>query len=306
MTIQGPLLIKVAAVAVLAGLAGVLLLKKFADRDLARRLESVLRDNDENTPSKGVIFALVSLVGRIGASIQRLSIFSKSDLAELERTARSAGYDPETAVPLVIGGKLLLIILGPLVGYAAGREFAAPWPIVAAACGACLGLFGPNFAVSYSRKSRLKALRIGLSDALDLLVVCAEAGLGLESAINRVAAEMDSSHPEIASEFSALSQDLRLSSDRGAALLRMGERAGLESFQRLTMTLAQTLRYGTPLGQALRTLAIEMRNDRLLALEEKAARLPTLLMIPLAAFILPCLFIVVAGPAALRIMRYML
>jgi tight adherence protein C len=81
----------------------------------------------------------------------------------------------------------------------------------------------------------------------------------------------------------------------------MGDRTGLESFQRLTMTLSQTLRYGTPLGQALRILAIEMRNDRLLRLEERAARLPTLLMIPLAIFILPCLFIVVAGPAAMRL-----
>ena len=88
-------------------------------------------------------------------------------------------------------------------------------------------------------------------------------------------------------------------------MMRMGERTGLDSFQRLTSTLSQTLRYGTPLGQALRLLASEMRNDRLLRLEEKAARLPTLLTIPLAVFILPCLFIVVAGPATLRVISMM-
>ena len=206
---------------------------------------------------------------------------------------------------MVIGGKLILLIACPAIAYLVTRNYASPTPLISAAAGIVLGMFGPNAAIGYARRQRTKALRIGLSDSLDLLVVCAEAGLGLESAIDRVASEMRYSNHQIAQEFSTLGQDLRLSADRGAALMRMGERTGLDNFQRLTMTLAQTLRYGTPLGQALRLLAIEMRNDRMLRLEEKAAKLPTLMMLPLAAFILPCLFIVVAGPAALRIISLM-
>ncbi|MDT7952965.1 MAG: type II secretion system F family protein, partial [Acetobacteraceae bacterium] len=197
------------------------------------------------------------------------------------------------------------LVACPLFTYLLSRNFASPTPMICTCVGVALGLFGPNAAISYARRKRTRALRVGLSDALDLLVVCAEAGLGLESAIDRVAAEMRFSNHQVAHEFATLGQDLRLTSDRGAALMRMGERTGLDNFQRLTMTLAQTLRYGTPLGQALRLLAIEMRNDRMLRLEEKAARLPTMLMLPLAGFILPCLFIVVAGPAALRIVGMM-
>jgi tight adherence protein C len=89
------------------------------------------------------------------------------------------------------------------------------------------------------------------------------------------------------------------------ALARMAERTEIESFQQLAGTLSQTLRYGTPLGQALRVLAVEMRNERLMRLEEKAARLPVLLTIPLTLFIFPCLFIVVAGPVVIKVMNLM-
>ena len=282
--------------------AGFLMARSLGDRDMNRNMERILRGEKPSKESSSVRGRLVAIVRSLGAFAQQLSIFSQKDIAELERTARAAGYAPETAVPVVIGGKLILLVACPAIAYLLTRHFAAPTPIICAATGIVVGMFGPNAAIGYARRQRTRALRIGLSDSLDLLVVCAEAGLGLESAIDRVAAEMRYSNHQVAQEFFTLGQDLRLSSDRGAALMRMGERTGLDNFQRLTMTLAQTLRYGTPLGQALRLLAIEMRTDRMLRLEEKAARLPTLMMLPLAAFILPCLFIVVAGPAALRIL----
>ena len=282
--------------------AGFLMVRSLGDRDMNRNMERILRGEKPSKEASSFRGRLVAIVRSLGAFAQQLSIFSQKDIAELDRTARAAGFAPETAVPVVIGGKLILLVACPAIAFLLTRNFAAPTPIICVAMGVVLGMFGPNAAIGYARRQRTKALRIGLSDSLDLLVVCAEAGLGLESAIDRVAAEMRHSNHQVAQEFFTLGQDLRLSSDRGAALMRMGERTGLDNFQRLTMTLAQTLRYGTPLGQALRLLAIEMRNDRMLRLEEKAARLPTLMMLPLAAFILPCLFIVVAGPAALRIL----
>ena len=285
--------------------AAFLVARSLSERDLTRNVERVLRGDKSVGAASSLQGKVVDVVRHLGSYAQKLSIFSQKDILELERAARAAGFAPETAVPVVIGGKLILLVACPAIAFLLTRNFASPTPMVSAAAGIVAGMFGPNAAIAYARRQRTRALRIGLSDSLDLLVVCAEAGLGLESAIDRVAAEMRHSNHQVANEFFTLGQDLRLSADRGAALMRMGERTGLDNFQRLTMTLAQTLRYGTPLGQALRLLAIEMRTDRMLRLEEKAARLPTLMMLPLAAFILPCLFIVVAGPAALRIISLM-
>lgn len=299
------LLVGVACALVFFAAACFLLTRSLAERDLVRNMERVIRGEGQPRAPRHFRGLLVGAVRHLGAYVQRFSIFSSKDIAELERTARLAGLPPETAVPLLIGGKLILMIGLPLIAYFLTRGFAFPWPMIWTCAGVAAGVFGPNSAIGYARRKRTKALRLGLSDSLDLLVVCAEAGLGLESAIDRVSSEMRHSNQVVAQEFFTLGQDLRLSSDRSAALLRMGERTGLDNFQRLTMTLAQTLRYGTPLGQALRLLAVEMRNDRMMRLEEKAARLPTLMMLPLALFILPCLFLVVAGPAALRIMSLM-
>lgn len=282
-----------------------LITRSLAERDLVRNMERVIRGEEQPKASRQIGGVFIAAVRHLGTYVQRFSIFSPKDIAELDRAARSAGLSPDTAVPLLIGGKLILMVGLPLIAYLLTRGFAFPWPMIWTCVGVGVGVFGPNTVIGYARSKRVKALRLGLSDSLDLLVVCAEAGLGLESAIDRVSTEMRHSNREVAQEFFTLGQDFRLSSDRGAALLRMGERTGLDNFQRMTMTLAQTLRYGTPLGQALRLLAVEMRNDRMMRLEEKAARLPTLMMLPLALFILPCLFIVVAGPAALRIMSMM-
>lgn len=282
-----------------------LLVRGLSDRELSRHIQKVLAGDERVSRPRMARNVVLASLRQIGSFVQQTSILSERDIAELERTARAAGFSPETAVPIVIGGKFTLMLACPALAYFGTQSLDAPWPLISTCAGVGLGLFGPNALIGYARRLRMRALRLGLSDALDLLVVCAEAGLGLESAIDRVASEMRVASPEVALEFAALGQDLRLTADRGAALMRMGERTGLEGFQRLTVTLAQTLRYGTPLGQTLRVLAIEMRNDRLLRLEEKAARLPTLLMIPLAMFILPCLFIVVAGPAALRLIEMM-
>lgn len=305
MTSNEHLIEQIIAVGALVAAAAFFVSRSLGERDLTRNMERVLRGEKSSEETSSLRGRVVDVLRHLGSYAQQLSIFSAKDIAELERAARAGGFAPETAVPVVIGGKLILLVACPIIAYIVTRNFESPTPMISAAAGVVLGMFGPNAAIAYARKQRTRALRIGLSDSLDLLVVCAEAGLGLESAIDRVAAEMRHSNHQVAQEFSTLGQDLRLSSDRGAALMRMGERTGLDNFQRLTMTLAQTLRYGTPLGQALRLLAIEMRTDRMLRLEEKAAKLPTLMMLPLAAFILPCLFIVVAGPAALRIISLM-
>jgi tight adherence protein C len=149
----------------------------------------------------------------------------------------------------------------------------------------------------------VKKVEASLPDALDMLLICTQAGLPLEPALGRVSQEIRTAHPQIAWEFEQTVNELQVNSDAKAALTNLGERTGLESVKRLTNTLVQTMQYGTPLGEALRALGGEMRTETLIRFEEKAARLPVLLTMPMVGFILPCIFIIVAGPAALRLME---
>nr|WP_282572042.1 type II secretion system F family protein [Roseomonas acroporae] len=170
------------------------------------------------------------------------------------------------------------------------------------ALAAGVGLLAPDLVLRSVRTRHRKAVAKGLPDALDLLVICAEAGLPLEAAVERVAGEMEQASPAIAAELSLTAIELRILSDRRTALVNMGERTGLEALRRLGGTLAQTLQYGTPLSQALRVLAAELRHEALMVFEARAARLPALLTLPTIIFILPCLFLVVGGPAMLRVL----
>jgi tight adherence protein C len=169
--------------------------------------------------------------------------------------------------------------------------------------GAIVGLLLPDFIVRRRRAVYLKAAGRGLPDALDMLVICSEAGLGLEIGLERVATEIEPAHPEIAAELKLTCSELRILAERRIALTNMGARTGLEAMKRLGATLIQTMQYGTPLSQALRTLATEMRYEMLMRFEAQAARLPVLLTVPMILFILPCIFIVVGGPAALTVGR---
>ena len=134
-------------------------------------------------------------------------------------------------------------------------------------------------------------------------MICAEAGLSLVAAISRVGTEIRSVHPEVADELILTADELAVTSDTRLALTNMGERTGLASLRRLGTTLIQAQQYGTPLSHALRSLAAEMRGELLIRFEERAARLPTLLTIPMILFILPSMFLVVGGPAMISVIR---
>jgi tight adherence protein C len=290
--------------AVLFILSAFLLSRELSDRELAKRAQRIAREDEVVAGGRSASGILLGLVGRIGNALRGSFFFAEKDIQVIERTARAAGMDPTRAVPLVLGGKVLLLVAGPAIGYgiALGSGFELLGTTFSVVLGMAVGTFLPNWLLAFAIRTHQDALRKGLPDALDLLVVCAEAGLGLESALERVAMEMAESSPALSTEFTTLLADMRMSNDRRAALTRLGERTGLVSFQRLGGTLSQTLRYGTPIGQALRVLAAEMRTERMVRIEEKAARLPALLVLPMILFILPCLFIVLGGPAAMRIM----
>ena len=290
--------------AVLLILSAFLLSRELSERELAKRAQRIAREGEDIATGRSASGILLGLVGRIGNALRGSFFFAEKDIQVIERTARAAGMDPARAVPLVLGGKVLLLVAGPAIGYgiALGSGFELLGTTFSVVLGMAVGTFLPNWLLAFAIRTHQDSLRKGLPDALDLLVVCAEAGLGLESALERVAMEMAESSPAHSTEVTTLLADMRMTNDRRAALMRLGERTGLVSFQRLGGTLSQTLRYGTPIGQALRVLAAEMRTERMVRIEEKAARLPALLVLPMILFILPCLFIVLGGPAAMRIL----
>ena len=159
----------------------------------------------------------------------------------------------------------------------------------------------PDMWLSNKVKKRSDAVRKGLPDALDLLVICAEAGLTVDAAFNRVAKELGKAYPELGDEFGLTAIELGFLNERRNAFENLAARVDLEAVRGVVTTMIQTEKYGTPLASALRVLSAEFRNDRMMRAEEKAARLPAIMTIPLILFILPTLFVVILGPAACSI-----
>lgn len=163
------------------------------------------------------------------------------------------------------------------------------------------GFYLPNILVTNVATKRAAAIQKALPDALDLMVICAEAGLTLDASLSRVSREMMRQSEELADEFGLASIELGFLSDRRQALINLTERVPLKSIRGVVATLVQTEKYGTPLAHSLRVLSHEFRNERMMKAEEKAARLPAIMTIPLIMFILPMLFIILLGPAACSI-----
>ena len=144
-------------------------------------------------------------------------------------------------------------------------------------------------------------MELGLPDALDLLVICAEAGLSLDAALQRVSRELESTWAELSEEFGITAAELTYLPERKGAFDNLNARTNMGSIRGVVNTLLQTAKFGTPLAQSLRILAAEFRENRITRAEEKAARLPAMLTVPMILFILPTLFIVILGPAACSI-----
>jgi tight adherence protein C len=246
-------------------------------------------------------------VAMIGSALARSGLLSDKTVTELELTLHTAGFKGANGLGLFVGSKLLLLVALPALAWVGLRnlEVSSMTHSIGTMVAAVIGLLGPDFVVKSMRARFLKRLDAGLPDALDMMVICSEAGLGLEPAITRVAAEIGHAHPAVAEEMRLTASELRIVVDRRVALQNMGARTGLDSLKRLGATLIQTLQYGTPLSQALRTLSAEMRTEALTRFEERAARLPVLLTVPMILFILPTVFAVVGGPAALKVIATM-
>jgi len=200
-------------------------------------------------------------------------------------------------MPLVLGTAAVLVIyvfdMFPAWSW---------WRQYMTVAGTLVGSYkAPDIWLKNKVTKRSHAVRKGLPDALDLLVICAEAGLTVDAAFGRVAKELGKAYPELGDEWGLTAIELGFLNERRQAFENLATRVDLEAVRGVVTTMIQTEKYGTPLASALRVLSAEFRHQRMMRAEEKAARLPAIMTIPLILFILPTLFIVILGPAACAI-----
>ncbi|MGL6216086.1 type II secretion system F family protein [Billgrantia desiderata] len=215
---------------------------------------------------------------------------------------RHAGKRSPSAVSLFYGIRLLLTVVPPLLVLLLVIPFVRLPPAVAVLLliiPAIVGYLLPRFWLERAIRQRTQQLRRGLPDALDLLVVCSEAGLGLGAAIQRVARDLEVSHPELADELHLFGMQTRAGMDNKTALRDLEERTGVDDIRGLVTTLLQSMRFGTSIAMTLRLFAVELRDRRTQEAEEKAAKVSTKMLFPLIFCVFPSFFVVALGPPLL-------
>ncbi|MCG8505095.1 MAG: type II secretion system F family protein [Sphingomonadales bacterium] len=238
--------------------------------------------------------------------VNKLRLLQSEQTKKTQQKLTQAGWRGKDAIVVFLFFKLLLPLLVTIIVivWVYGFKVFAGKPLVeiSVATGSVLfSFFLPDLYLKNTVDKRTDAIRKALPDALDLMVICAEAGLTLDAALKRVSSEMGNAAPELADEFGLASIELGFLTERKQALQNLADRVNLAALRAVVTTLIQTERYGTPLAASLRVLAAEFRNERMMKAEEKAARLPAIMTVPLILFILPVLFIVLLGPATCRV-----
>jgi tight adherence protein C len=248
-------------------------------------------------------------VTAIRGLLERLKLTRSDEGRKAADLLAKAGWRTPDAVTIFLG-----LRLGMPVGMSVLVYLAAPLVIhdvapvlrgLLALAGITAGAFAPSLLTRNAIDARKQKIQLGLPDALDLFVICAEAGLSLDAAMTRVAREIGPNTPELADELGLTAVELGFLPNRRDALHNLAMRVNTPSIRGLVNTLIQTEKYGTPLAQALRVLASEFRNMRMMKAEEKAARLPATLTVPMMLFILPPLFVVLIGPAIIQVLAAM-
>lgn len=230
---------------------------------------------------------------------------SPKDVTVMQRRLIRAGIRTPNALKYLYGAKVALGIALPLLATAAvaGAATDPGNKFMAIAVAGAAGFFGPNEFVRMKAKRRQKEISRGLPNALDLMVVCVESGLGLDQAIVQVAKELEHAHPEISEEFALVNLELKAGKRRVEALRNLSERTASDDLKKLVAVLIQADRFGTGVAQSLRAHSEFMRVQTRQVAEEKAAKLGVKLVFPIFFCILPSLFVVTVGPVVVKIMR---
>jgi len=233
---------------------------------------------------------------------------SPKDVSVMQKRLIRAGIKGTNALRILYGAKILFgVSLPVLMSFAvASSEADSTNKIAAILAAAAAGFFGPNEYVKIRSQRRQKAVQRGLANALDLLVVCVESGLGLDQAMIQVAKELEHAHKEITEEFAMINLELKAGKRRVEALRNLADRTAVDDLKKLVAVLIQADRFGTGIAQSLRAHADFMRIQARQIAEEKAAKLGVKLIFPIFFCIMPSLFVVTVGPMAVKIVRELL
>jgi tight adherence protein C len=239
-------------------------------------------------------------IGGVVEHFEQVLPKSQAEVSIVRQRLIRAGYRKDAAINVFYGSKVLTPLLLLAVAWVTGLVSLGPLLVIVLSL--CLGFMGPDFWLGRQIKKRQKRIRLGLPDVLDLLIICVEAGLSLDQATARTAAELKQAQPELCDELSVVVLEQRAGRARAESWRNMADRTDVDSVRNLVTMLIQSEQLGTSIARTLRIHADTLRTQRVQAVEEAAAKLTVKLLFPLVFFIFPTLFIVILGPAVISVM----
>jgi len=229
--------------------------------------------------------------------------YAEENLDQLRTILQSSGFNHHRSLSIWIGIKTVSMFLCPIIAWCVAQFVGKAWMdvLVFTLIGVVIGILGPRLVLRVLKRRFDAAIRVGTPDMIDLLVVCSEAGMGLESGLARVAGEMKQTNPAMAWVLHRLLDDLRILPNRVDAFEKLAFTS--DGLRRFGTMVAQALQYGTPVSQALRSIAVDLRRERITKLEERAHKLGAKLTIPMVLFLLPAMFVIMGGSPVLHLVR---
>ena len=296
------LLAAVFGVALVLFMTGIFFIFSGMKNPTRKRLNSI----GEST-KKGIAKNESSAIAKAVEPVQSLVLPGKAEeKSRMEAKLLQAGYRSNNAVATFYGTKLILaLVFGGIALLIATLfpKFSVMEVVYGVLAASFVGITLPNVILKSKIEKRHLAIMNGFPDALDLLVICTEAGLGLNAALQRVADELGVSYPELMEELEMVNAEIRIGVDRIVALRGLADRTGIEEIRGLVTLLTQSLRFGTSIAQTLRIYSEEFRDKRAQRAEEEAAKIATKMIFPLVFCMFPAFFIVAIGPAILGVMK---
>lgn len=277
----------------LIGSAGMLL---FYRQSMVKRISSVVSQTQRASFSQ-TLRSTGTSIGTMVKQFERVVPKSQEETSVAQQRLIRAGYRKESTLSFFYGAKVVVPLMLCVIAFLTGAANASPIFVYVAAAG--IGYLIPDFWLGRKIKVRQKEIRLALPDVLDMLVICVEAGLGLDQATARAAQELASAHPELCDEMGVVVLEQSAGRARSEAWKHLSERTDVPSVRSLVSTLIQAEQFGTSVAKTLRTHSDTLRTQRIQQVEEQAAKTTVKLIFPLVLFIFPCLFLVTLGPAAI-------
>ncbi len=284
------------SVFLLIGSVGLLLFYREA---MAHRIGAVVFGQPEKLGVSGTLEKAGESLGVLLEKVEKVVPKSQSEVSVVRQRLIRAGMRDDSAINYFFASKALVPIALVLTVSFTGLAARSPFMYYAIALG--LGYLAPDFWLGRKIKKRQGEIRRGLADVLDLIIICLEAGLGMDQATARTANELASTHPIIADELDIVVLEQRAGRPRADAWRNLADRTDVDMVRNLVSTLVQSEQFGTSIAKTLRTHSETMRTQRVQEIEEQAAKTTIKLLFPLVFFIFPCLFLVTLGPAMIVI-----